>query len=97
MLARRVTSGEASWAPPPATMSTRLDLPRTLAAARTLSSSIFGGRAGEDGTMADTRPRCPQTSIAHSIVAGPGRPRRMDWIAFAILGDASSGPSIWDA
>src|SRR5215470_3048553 len=91
-----VTSGEAFCAPPPATIKTRLALPKSFAAARTLVSSIIGGGGGDGRTIAEIFPRLPQISIAHSRAAGPGRPRLMDRIAFATLMDASSGFLIWN-
>src|SRR5215510_11326125 len=93
----RVISGDASSAPPPATISTRPALPRIFAAARTLSLSILGGGGAAGVAIDGTRARLPQTSIGHSIAAGPGRLWLMDWIALATFADASAGSRIKDA
>ena len=78
-----VTSAAASWAPPPATISGRAAPPRRLAAARIASSSSGAGAPGLGGPMGGTGARMPQTSMAHSSAAGPGRPLVMDAMAAA--------------
>ena len=68
-----MTSADASCAPPPATISGRLAAARRLAASRMASSSIVGCGTGKGAATAIGALR-PQTSIAHSSTAGPGRP-----------------------
>ena len=91
-----VTSTAASCAPPPATISGRAAPPRRLAAARMASSSSGAGAvAGAGGAIGGNGACSPQTSMAHSSAAGPGRPLRMDAIAAATRPGACAGVWMW--
>ena len=78
--------GEASCAPPPQTISTRLGLAEQL---RRRAHRVVVDRAARAAAAAARSarpaPRLPQTSMAHSSAAGPGRPLAIARIALATL------------
>ena len=85
-----VTSAEASCAPPPQTIIGRFAAPRSFAALRIALASILVAGTGS-GACKVTAPDLPQTSMAHSSTAGPGRPVCIARIASAVARDACSG------
>jgi hypothetical protein len=85
-----VTSSAAPCAPPPQIIIGRLAAPSRLAARRIAATSIFGGGT-DNGCCTVTGADRLQTSIVHSIAAGPGRPMRIAPNAKAVAREASRG------
>ena len=86
-----MTSSDASCAPPPQTIIGRFAAPSRFAALRIALVVDLRLRAAARALRASPAPALPQTSIAHSSAAGPGRPVDIARNACAIRREAVCG------